>query len=308
MNNTQPHIPILVDAILDGLRVADTPNARWIDGTLGAGGHSAAILSARPDSQLQAFDLDPDALAIAGERLAVFGERAQLHHASYEQMPDFVAQPVEGILLDLGLSSMQLDRPERGFAFRFDGPLDMRFDPESDRPNAADLVNDLPADDLANLLYDYGEERDSRRITKAIIQARPVETTAQLAEIIAKASRTPRHKQTIHPATRPFQALRIAVNDELGAVARILPVAIDLLKSGGRLAVITFHSLEDRIVKEAFKLAATECICPPKQPLCTCDHEASIRLVTRKPIIADAEEVAANPRARSAKLRIVEKL
>jgi 16S rRNA (cytosine1402-N4)-methyltransferase len=303
----------MVQPILDGLLVAETPNAVWIDGTLGAGGHSHAILTARDDSRLLGLDLDPSAINLARQRLNDFGERAVLRHASYEAMRDLVwevfgVDQVDGILLDLGISSMLIDQAERGFSFRLEAELDMRFDPTSLRPTAADLVNQLPEYELADLIFRYGEEPDSRRIAKAIIAARPIHSTTQLAAIIEKQSRIPRYKQKIHPATQTFQALRIAVNDELGAIERVLPIAIDLLKPGGRLAVITFHSLEDRIVKDTFKLAATECICPPQQPICTCNHHANLRLITRKPLTPDETEIQANPRARSAKLRMVEKL
>lgn len=309
-----PHIPIMVTPILEGLRVAEVANAAWIDGTVGAGGHSHAILSTRTDSKLLGLDLDPNALRIASKRLAEFAERVTLQHSSYEHMleitSEWITPPiVDGILLDLGVSSMQVDTAERGFSFRHDAPLDMRFNSEGSQPTAADLVNTLSAEELADIIYNYGEDRNSRRIASAIVKARidhPIRTTAQLAEIVAKQHRGAREK--IHPATRTFQALRIAVNDELGAVERVLPQAIRLLKSGGRFAVITFHSLEDRIAKQFFKHEATDCICPPKQPFCTCGHHASITMITRKPITADSAELESNPRARSAKLRIVEKL
>ena len=305
----QPHIPIMVAESLEGLRVAEIPNACWIDATVGAGGHSHAILSERTDSQLLGLDLDPGALEIASGRLAEFGDRVMLHYASYERMDDLAAahfqQGVNGILIDLGISSMQVDNGQRGFSFRFDAPLDMRFDPAGDVPTAADLVNTLSAGELADLLYTYGEERHSRRIAREIIEARPITTTRQLADLLESGQRGPRQK--IHPATRTFQALRIAVNDELGAVGRVLPIALETLEPGGRLAVITFHSLEDRIVKQYFKRESTDCLCPPKQPVCTCDHRAGITRVNRKPLMAGAEEVGANLRARSARLRIVEK-
>lgn len=325
MNDTQPanespHIPVLLAAVLDGLNVRAHPAGRFVDGTVGAGGHAAALLDAVPDAHLLGLDRDPAALPLAQERLAPFGARATIRHASYTQIDQIVpawlatdADPdqggVDGILLDLGMSSMQIDDPARGFAFRHDGPLDMRFDPAAGGLTAAEIVNAWDADALADVLYRYGEERHSRRIARAIITARaarPINSTRQLAEIVASAYRGPREK--IHPATRTFQALRIAVNDELGAVERVVPLAIDLLKPGGRLAVISFHSLEDRIVKRAFKLAASNCICPPRQPVCTCDHVASVRLVTRKPIQPDADEVRANPRSRSAKLRVAERI
>jgi 16S rRNA (cytosine1402-N4)-methyltransferase len=308
----RPHIPVLLAPVLDLLRVNELRAGRFVDGTVGAGGHAAAILEAAPDARLLGLDRDPAALALARERLAPFGERATLVHASYEDMPAQVAAwlgegaQVDGILLDLGVSSMQLDQAERGFAFMQEGPLDMRFDPTSDVPTAADLVNLLEADELADILYRYGEERHSRRIAQAIVANRPFHTTRELAEVVASAYRGPREK--IHPATRTFQALRIAVNDELGAVERTLPRAIDLLRPGGRLAVISFHSLEDRIVKQTFKREATDCICPPRQPVCTCGHTASVKLITRKPVEADDAEIAHNPRSRSAKLRVVERL
>ena len=303
----------MVNEILDGLHVKETPNALWIDGTVGAGGHSHAILKARADSRLLGLDLDPHALNLAAERLVEFGERAVLHHASYAAAPDLLPEAldsdkVNGILLDLGISSMQIDDPARGFAFRLEGDLDMRFDPASNRATAADLVNEMAADELADLFFRYGEEPRSRPIARAIAEARPISSTVQLAEIIQQNAPKTHGKQKIHPATRVFQALRIAVNDELSVIEGALPGLVNLLRPGGRLAVISFHSLEDRIIKQFFRLEATDCICPPKQPICTCDHRASLKIITRKPLIASQEEVGGNPRARSAKLRIVEKL
>ncbi|MCC7450442.1 MAG: 16S rRNA (cytosine(1402)-N(4))-methyltransferase RsmH [Anaerolineae bacterium] len=305
-----PHIPVLLSAVLDGLNVAAHPDGLFIDGTVGAGGHAAASLTAAPESHLLGFDRDPRSLDIARATLAPFEDRVTLVHANYDTMgkvaPEHGFGMVDGILLDLGLSSMHVDEAERGFAFKVDGPLDMRFDSTAHIPTAADLVNTLDADELADLIYQYGEDRDSRRIARAIIAARPLHTTRQLADVIEKAHRGPREK--IHPATRTFQALRIAVNDELGAVQRVLPQAIALLKPGGRLAVISFHSLEDRIVKQVFRDESTDCLCPPKQLVCMCGHKASVRLVNRKPLVADDAESAANPRSRSAKLRVVERL
>ncbi|MBP8973204.1 MAG: 16S rRNA (cytosine(1402)-N(4))-methyltransferase RsmH [Anaerolineae bacterium] len=311
-----PHLPVLLEAVLAALRVAERPAGRFVDGTVGAGGHAAAILVAAPDARLLGLDRDPAALALARARLASFEGRVTLRHASYEQIGALVpawlekvgsaGQGVDGILLDLGLSSMQVDDPARGFAFMSEGPLDMRFDPSGGGLTAADLVNTWDAEALAEVLFRYGEERNARRIARAIVAARPLNSTRQLAEVVAGAQRGPREK--IHPATRTFQALRIAVNDELGAVERALPVAIDLLRPGGRLAVISFHSLEDRIVKQTFKTEATDCLCPPRQPVCTCGHVARVRLVTRKPLRPADEEIAANPRSRSARLRVVERL
>ena len=300
-----PHIPIMVDDVLDGLQVVQRTNPIYVDGTLGAGGHSHAILSADDTARVIAFDRDLDAIAIAQETLISFSDRVTIHHASYLEMGTLITEPVDGILLDLGLSSMQVDDAARGFSFRHDAPLDMRFDPTSEDPTAGELLNGLPEEDIANIIYHYGEERQSRKIARAIVTNRPVKSTKQLADLIAD---TIRGKPKIHPATLTFQALRIAVNRELEAVETILPTAIDLLKPGGRLAVITFHSLEDRIVKHTFKEEATDCICPPKQPICTCGHKARVKLVNRKPIVANDEEIAENPRSRSAKLRIVERI
>ncbi len=300
------HIPVLLNAILDSL----LPAERIIDGTLGAGGHTRALLDAGA-GEILGLDADPMALEIAQANLAAYGERVHIVHNSYAEMAVEARrlgwEQVNGILLDLGVSSMQLDRAERGFAFMKDGPLDMRFNPAGGRSPASELVNDWDEADLADLFYNYGEEPNGRRVARAIIANRPYATTRQLAEVIERAM--PRRKgDRIHPATRVFQALRIAVNDELGVIERTLPAAIDLLKPGGRMAVISFHSLEDRIVKRAFKLASTDCICPPKTPVCVCGHEASVRMVTHKPLTADEAEIAENPRSRSAKLRVVEKL
>ena len=302
------HLPVLLADVISGL--APHPGGLTIDGTLGLGGHAEAILDASaPDGRLLGFDRDGDALARAGERLARLGDRLVTAHASYAEMsrlaPPLGFAAVDGILLDLGLSSLQLDDPARGFAFRYDAPLDMRFDPSSGL-TAADLVNSLPEDELADLIYEYGEERHSRRVARAIVRGRPVTTTNRLAEIVA-ASIPGGRREKIHPATRTFQALRIAVNDELRELERGLPQALDLLKPGGRLAVISFHSLEDRLVKHWMKRESTDCLCPPEQLVCTCGHVAALRLVTRKPVEASAQESGANPRARSAKLRIAEK-
>lgn len=307
---TRPHRPVLLDEVLALLAPGGQAPARVIDGTLGAGGHSAALLDAGA-GELLGLDLDPQALAEAAQTLARFGPRAHIVHASYAAMLDEAARlgwdTADAILLDLGVSSMQFDTPERGFSFRFDAPLDMRFDPGSDQLTAADLVNTLDADELADLFWKYGEERESRRLARAVVKGRPYQTTTKLSGVIERAMPR-RHDDRLHPATRVFQALRIAVNDELGVIEAILPRAIELLKPGGRLAVISFHSLEDRLVKDAFRLAATDCICPPHLPVCVCGHVATVELLTRKPISATEAEMAANPRSRSAKLRAVEKL
>jgi len=254
------------------------------------------------------MDLDPQALEIARQRLAEFSSRVTLVHASYttllEQIHQLGWESVQGIVIDLGLSSMQLDTAERGFSFQAEGPLDMRFDP-SQALKAEDIVNSWPENEIADLIWRYGEERQSRRIVRAIIQARPLHSTQELAAIVARSAG--RKKGHIHPATRTFQALRIAVNGELQALEAFLPQAVQALEPGGRLAAIAFHSLEDRIVKQFFRRESRDCLCPPQQPVCTCGHQASVIEVNRRPIEASAEEIETNPRARSARLRIVEK-
>jgi 16S rRNA (cytosine1402-N4)-methyltransferase len=255
------------------------------------------------------LDLDPQALGLAAERLAEFGERATLVQASYVTLPQQLQRlgwaAIDGMVLDLGLSSMQLDTAERGFSFQQDAPLDMRFGPELEQ-SAADLVNGLPERELADLIYRYGEEQQSRSVARAIVQARPLQTTRQLAEVVRRATRSGR--EGMHPATRTFQALRIAVNHELESVEAVLPLALAALKPGGRLAVIAFHSLEDRIVKHYFRRESTDCLCPPRQPICTCGHKAILRELTRQPQRPQDSEVAENPRSRSARLRVAEKI
>jgi 16S rRNA (cytosine1402-N4)-methyltransferase len=302
------HIPVLFQAVLDGLQVR--PGGRYVDATVGAGGHAAGVLElSSPDGRLLGLDRDPAAVEAAGMRLASFGGRVVLVHSSFSRLAE-VAQtrrfaPVAGVLFDLGFSSLQLADPERGFAFMADGPLDMRFDPQSDRPAAADLVNRLSVEELAALLMRYGEEKHSRRIAEAIVAARPLYTTAELVAVIEQVVK---QRMRIHPATRTFQALRIAVNDELATLEQALPQAVDILAPGGRLVMIGFHSLEDRIVKRFMRRESRDCICPPEAPACICDHRATLRVITRKPIRPTAEEVAANPRARSARLRIAERV
>jgi len=280
-----------------------------VDGTLGAGGHAAGLLAgSEPGGQLLGLDVDPQSLGLALQKLTPFGERAWLKKASYTSLPGQLAElgwdSVDGILLDLGASSMQFDTPERGFSFLADGPLDMRFDP-SNPLTAAEIVNKWPEQELADLLFRYGEESSARRIARAIVAARPVGGTRQLAAVIERVQ--PR-RGPHHPATLSFQALRIAVNGELESVEKILPLAVQALGPGGRLAVISFHSLEDRLVKEYFRRESKDCICPPRQPICTCGHKASIKEITRRPITPTEAEINQNSRARSAKLRVAEKL
>jgi 16S rRNA (cytosine1402-N4)-methyltransferase len=301
------HLPVLYQKIIHALR-PHTPG-RYVDGTVGAGGHARGILEAcAPDGELLGLDLDPQALALARETLAPFGRHAHLAQASYTSLPQQLAQlgweAVDGILLDLGLSSMQLDTPERGFSFLHDAPLDMRFSP-ANPVSAASLVNGLDEDELADIIYRFGEESDGRRIARAIVRARPLQTTRQLAAAIEAVS--PR-KGRVHPATKTFQALRIAVNEELASVADVLPKAVAALRSGGRLAVISFHSLEDRIVKDFFREQSRDLVNPPYMPIYAEERKAILKEVVRKPITPSDEEIAENPRARSAKLRIAEKL
>jgi 16S rRNA (cytosine1402-N4)-methyltransferase len=307
MKNT-PHQPVLYQEIIHAMR-PHSPG-RYVDCTLGAGGHARGILEAcAPDGRLLGLDVDPQALAIAREFLAPFGERVQLVQASYESLSAQLAvigwKAVDGILLDLGASSMQFDSPERGFSFLQEGPLDMRFGPTSPH-SAGDLVNGLTQEELAELIFRYGEERDSRRIARAIVKARPLHTTRELAEVIRGAS--PRRGERIHPATRTFQALRIAANEELAALENVLPQALESLSPGGRLAVISFHSLEDRIVKEFFRKQGKEQVNPPYERIYEVERPALIKEITRRPVVPSETEIQENPRARSAKLRIAEKI
>jgi 16S rRNA (cytosine1402-N4)-methyltransferase len=308
MLNRGPHQPVLYNEIIHVLQPKRA--GKYVDATVGAGGHAWGILqSSSPDGQLLGLDVDPQALRLAQVRLEGFGERARLVRASYchlqEQALVLGWKEVDGILLDLGLSSMQLDTPERGFSFQAEAPLDMRFDPENP-VTAAQLVNQLPEQELADLLFTYGEERRSRLVARAIVQSRPIETTRHLAEVVARTTRSGR--PGMHPATRTFQALRIAVNRELDNLADVLPQALAVLAPRGRLAVIAFHSLEDRLVKQFFQKESRDCLCPPRQIVCTCGHKAALRLINRKPITPGEVEIQANPRARSARLRVAEKI
>ena len=302
------HVPVLLDEVLAGLRLA--PGQNVVDGTVGMGGHARGILErTAPDGRLLGIDRDPNALAVAAEELAEFGSRAVLRRGEFRHLGEIVAEAglgrVDGVLLDLGVSSLQLDRPERGFSFQEEGPLDMRMDPSAPL-TAEEIVNQWPADELADLIYAYGEERHSRRVARAIVAARPLRTTGELARAVSRA--VGGRSGGIHPATRTFQALRIAVNAELESLEEVLPQAVALLRPGGRLAVIAFHSLEDRIVKQFMAREARDCICPPRLPVCVCGHQATLRPVTRKPLRATEAEVARNPRSRSARLRIAERL
>jgi len=302
------HRPVLYQEVLQALQPKS--GGKYVDCTVGAGGHAWGVLRVSdPDGVLLGLDVDPQALELAHQKLAEFDNRVVLRRASYSTLAGQITSlgwgDVEGILIDLGLSSMQVDTPQRGFSFRVEAPLDMRFDPDG-AVQAADLVNHLPESDLADLIYRYGEERRSRKIARAIVKRRPIDSTFQLAEIVS--SVTGGGRVGFHPATRTFQALRIAVNRELEALEDLLPQAVGCLAPGGRLVVISFHSLEDRIVKKYFRKESQDCICPPKQVQCNCGHRATLQEITRVPIRPKPGEVSANSRSRSARLRVAEKL
>jgi len=302
-----PHKPVLYKEIIHALQ--PKRSGRYIDGTLGAGGHARGILEAcAPDGRLLGLDVDPQALTLARENLAPYGERVVLVQASYVSLLDVLHSlgwdSVDGIVLDLGVSSMQLDTPERGFSFQVDAPLDMRFNPDLGL-TAAQLVNTTPEAELADLLFKYGEEPRARKIARMIVQARPIATTKPLADIVKRIY--PGHSR-VHPATRTFQALRIAVNDELSVLENALPNAVAALRPGGRLAVISFHSLEDRIVKDFFRRESKDQINPPYERIYEVERKAVLKEINRKPITPDEDEIEQNPRARSAKLRVAEKL
>lgn len=303
------HEPVMVREVVDALAVR--PGGRYVDATVGLGGHARAIIeAARPDGRLLGIDRDPQALAIAAERLAPYGGAVVLVRGEFAEIAEICADrgftPVDGILIDAGVSSFQLDTPGRGFSFRRDEPLDMRMDPDGP-VTAADIVNTSEESDLAAIIFEYGEERRSRRIAREIVARRPLRTTTDLARAVEAAVGRRGHDR-IHPATLTFQALRIAVNGELDQLEAALEAAHGLLVPGGRLVVISFHSLEDRMVKQFIREHARDCICPPRQPICTCDHRATLREVIRGGRVAAEDEVARNPRARSARLRAAERL
>ncbi len=310
-NLGRPHEPVLVDRVTELLAAAGP--GLLVDATVGAGGHAAALLEASgPEVRLLGFDRDPQALELARERLAPFGSRARLVHSGYERLSEILTDiddgPVLGVLYDLGLSSMQLDRAGRGFAFATSAPLDMRMDQTSSGPTAADLVNTLDVADLVRLLREGGEDRHPHRIARAIVAARPISRTTELADLVAEAvPARDRHGRT-HPATRSFQALRIAVNGELERFRASLPQALELLQPGnGRVAVLAYHSLEDRIAKRLLAEAARGCICPPDLPVCGCGRVPQVRLLTRGAVQATPTEAERNPRARSVRLRAAER-
>ncbi|PIV90081.1 16S rRNA (cytosine(1402)-N(4))-methyltransferase [Candidatus Gracilibacteria bacterium CG17_big_fil_post_rev_8_21_14_2_50_48_13] len=309
------HIPVLKQEVLDAF--SGVPHQVHIDGTTGLGGHLEAVLSTYPEIRTAlAIDMDPLHLSLAQKRLAntPFADRIRWHHGHFEHMLAFcqeqnVAGSVSSILLDLGLCSAHVDMAERGFSFLKDGPLDMRFDTTAKR-SAADIVHNSSEEELATMFWRYGEERYARKLAQVIVERRkksPFTTTTDLADVIKQA--TPAHKQQgIHPATRVFQALRIVVNDELGQIERVLQDLPHILGSGGRVAVITYHSLEDRIVKHAFKELAVDCVCPKELPMCVCGGMAKAKILTKKPLLPSEKERELNPRSRSAKLRLLQKI
>ena len=301
------HIPVLRDEVVEVLNVQ--PKRNYLDATVGLGGHALAILKNSPGGKLLGIDADPEAIKVARVNLINYRDAAILVNDNFTNLSTVCGKhnfsPVHGILFDLGISSLQLDTTDRGFSFQREAPLDMRFNPQQ-KLTAADIVNNLPEIELARLIQKYGEERYSRRIARRIVNNRPVNTTSELAEIVEQAYGGQRGK--IHPATKTFLALRLVVNRELENLSVALQQARDLLTLGGRLAVISYHSLEDRIVKNFMKQEAKACLCPPETPVCQCHHSPTLKLITKKVIIPSLAEIALNPRSRSARLRVAERI
>jgi S-adenosyl-methyltransferase MraW len=308
-----PHRPVLLQETLELLQ--PERGGLFVDCTLGLGGHSEAILESSTDARILGIDRDREALDWATQRLSRFGTRFRAVHANYKEIARVVADAGEsitgGVLADLGVSSLQLDAAERGFSFRHDAPLDMRMDASGDEETAAELLARLPEEEIARIIFEYGEERRSRRIARWIVERRergePVRTTKELEELVWRAVGG-RKQERIHPATRTFQALRIAVNRELEELGQFIETAIDLLQTDARLAVISFHSLEDRIVKQTLRRLSGRCECPPRAPVCSCGARAAVEILTRRPVAPTEGEMDLNPRARSAKLRAARKL
>ncbi|HEV2141173.1 MAG TPA: 16S rRNA (cytosine(1402)-N(4))-methyltransferase RsmH [Candidatus Dormibacteraeota bacterium] len=307
---SSPHVPALSQEVIELLQPRE--GAVAIDCTLGQAGHARQILERiTPGGRLLGIDRDPSAVRAGQESLASFGPAAVVVHGDFSELGSIASHqgfaPADLVLFDFGLSSTQIDAPQRGFSFRADGPLDMRMDPTSEL-TAARVVNEYGEAELERILREYGEERWARRIAQFIVARRPLRTTRELAAAVESAIPRKAWPRDIHVATRTFQAIRIEVNDELGQIESGLRAALSTLTPGGRMATISFHSLEDRLVKSFFNVESKDCICPPQQPVCTCGHRATLRIITRHPVRPSEEEVAANPRARSARLRVAEKL
>jgi 16S rRNA (cytosine1402-N4)-methyltransferase len=307
-----PHRPVLLTETMQFLE--PSRGGVFVDGTVGLGGHSEAILTSSDDTRVIGFDRDPEALAFATQRLASFGDRFSPVLADFREIEHILSVrgqfEVAGVLVDLGVSSLQFDSPTRGFSFRHDAPLDMRMNPESGEPSATDLLAQLPENEIARIIYEYGEERRSRRIARWIVEKRehgePVSTTKQLADLVARAVGAKKSK--LHPATQTFQALRIAVNHELEGLGSFVEKSVDLLKVDGRFVAISFHSLEDRIIKQQLRRLSGQCQCPPRAPVCSCGARKQVEILTKRPVVPADVEVRQNPRARSAKLRACRKL
>jgi 16S rRNA (cytosine1402-N4)-methyltransferase len=302
MTGVPLHTPVLLDEVLDGLAV--TTGGTYVDCTVGTGGHAKGILDrSGPDGRLLGLDLDPSAIEVSRSRLSTYADRVLLVRGSFAGLKALASthgfMPADGVLLDLGVSSLQLERAERGFSFQKEGPLDMRMDPDGEI-TAEHLVNELAQTDLTRILADYGEEPKARVIARAVTRNRPISTTKELADLVARNV----GRRRMHPATRTFQALRIAVNEELETLSQTLPQIVDVLAKGGRMAIISFHSLEDRLVKSFLVQESRDCICPPEIPVCRCDHQRTVKIVTKKPLRPSPAEIGRNPRSRSAKLRV----
>ncbi len=303
------HIPVLLQECMDGLAIK--PDGVYVDCTAGGGGHSSAIASRLTTGRLISIDRDEQAVAVCKERLAPYGDRVCVVRSAFSQIENVLREQgietVDGILMDLGVSSHQIDTPERGFSFRSDAALDMRMDQDSPL-TAQVLINTYDEAEIADILWRYGEERYSRQIARKIVQSRPINTTGQLVDVIKSAMPASARREDQHPAKRSFQALRIAVNNELGELEEVLNRLPSLLSDGGRAVIITFHSLEDRMVKNAFREHSTGCTCPPEFPVCVCGHTAQMKIINKKPIVADEAQLENNRRAACAKLRIAERI
>lgn len=308
-----PHRPVLLRETIELLEAHR--GGFFVDGTLGLGGHSEAILEASPSSRVIGIDRDREALKLTRERLKRFGQRFRAVQANFREAARIVKEAdereVNGVLVDLGVSSLQFDTGPRGFSFRQDAPLDMRMDAGGDEETVAELLKRLPEEEIARIIFEYGEERRSRRIARWIVERRergePIETTKELADLVARAVGSGK-KDKVHPATRTFQALRIAVNQELEGLAEFIETAIDLLQTDGRFVAISFHSLEDRIVKQTLRKLSGHCECDPRVPVCSCGARRAVEILTRRPVVPGEEEIRENPRARSAKLRACRRL